>query len=85
MARLEDVYRETEKALMGTLVLDDGTRHEKVTIPKSQIRSDGTLNDWIVKQKLADLKIGPDVDRFGRNIPAHINRIIKGDFFLLHA
>lgn len=78
MARLEDVYRETEKALFGTLVMDDGTRYEEVVIPKSQIRPDGTLNEWIVKQKLADLSIGSDEDRFGRPIPRHINRIIKG-------
>jgi hypothetical protein len=77
VATITDIYMESEKALFGTLILDDGTKHEKVVIPKSQIKNDGTLTPWIVEQKLKELSVGPGIDRFGRPVAAFVMRKVQ--------
>jgi len=70
-------YKQTEKALFGTLQLSDGRTFDNIVVPKSHILSDGTLTDWILKQKIEEASIEGFVDRFGRFVSPTVARRIN--------
>jgi hypothetical protein len=72
MARLIDIERETEKAVLAFVELDDGTVSKRAHWwPKSHITG-STPADWIVQEKLKADAVEAEEDRFGRTIPADV-------------
>ena len=75
--RLTSISAESEKALRGMLRISDGRTFSDVWVPRNQIDEDGQLSQWILKQKLEDLEIGPGKDRFGRHVSSSVRRRVK--------
>ena len=75
--KLTKIYKETDKALFGTLLLSDGRTYEEIVVPKSQIRKNGDLTEWILKQKLEEADIKGFDDRFGRYVSTKVARRIN--------
>ena len=74
--KLMKIYGESENAKRGTVELSNGGTLQDVWIPNSQLSPDGTLSDWILKQKIEEDSIGGFVDRFGRFVTADVARRI---------
>ena len=74
--KLVKIYGESENAKRGTVELSNGRTLQDLWIPNSQLSPDGTLSDWILKQKMEEASIEGFVDRFGRFVTADVARRI---------